>query len=86
MENITWLAIDRAEKSIDRMAEENREGFAESRRLMNEGAAESRRLMNEGMAEMRLEMAIRDRAADERVEKLVKAISELIQRMDGRNT
>jgi hypothetical protein len=58
--NATWLAIERASKGIEQMAEENKKGFAE----------------------MRGEFKERDRLLDERIEKLVSAIGDLIQRWD----
>jgi hypothetical protein len=62
----TWVAIERD-------AEENRKGFAESRKQFDEG-----------MAEMRKEMAARDQIMDKRIADLVTAIGRLIQRMDER--
>jgi len=59
-------------RAIERYADENRKGFAESRRLMDDG-----------MAEMRKEIAARDKATDERINKLVSGIGELIRRMDN---
>jgi hypothetical protein len=64
----TWVAIER-------YTEENRKGFAESRRQLTEG-----------MAEMRKEMAIRDLVMDQHISSLVTAIGALIQRMDGRES
>jgi hypothetical protein len=45
---------------------------------------ESRHQFDEGMSEMCSQMAKRDEVTDKRIEKLVTAIDELIQRMDGR--
>lgn len=56
-------------KAIERYSEENRAGFAESRRQFDEG-----------MAEMRKEMAERDRITDDRIGRLVTSIGELIRR------
>jgi hypothetical protein len=66
----TWLAIERASKRIDQMAEENTKGFAEMRAQSQET---DRHLKELG------------EATDKRIEKLVSAIGDLIQRMDGKS-
>jgi hypothetical protein len=65
----TWKTMERAGERIDRMAEENAKGFAEMRTQAQETDRRLKQLGEE---------------TDDRIKKLVTAIGELIQRMDGR--
>jgi hypothetical protein len=71
-------------KAIDRMAEENKKGFAESRRQFDEGMAALREENKNGWAELRTEFAARDAVTDKRIADLVSAIGDLCRRLDGK--
>jgi hypothetical protein len=64
----TWKAIERAGERIEGMAKENEKGFAEMRAQSQETDRRLKQLGEE---------------TDERIRKLVSAIGDLIQRMDG---
>jgi hypothetical protein len=73
----TWKAIDRTEQAVKDLAEENKKGFAESRRNFDEGMAKM-------WVELRAEFAARDAVTDKRIAELVSAIGDLCRRLDGK--